>query len=197
MKQWKLSKLSAEKKVTGDSVGTELMSVLKNCLTVESSFVLWHDKALVFGTVKHEQNNFNWHPASNHSNNIDFSVILTDTLVRNLRIFNEAEELFIWRFGNEGGYRYRQDEDVASADSNQCVHVADAQLYMWGEVKETRETKTTIVEEGRGIQFEMPSAWRTESCNKPILITRYYFEPHPETGEAVMVDMRFKQIQIL
>lgn len=105
-------------------------------------------------------------------------------LVLQLRIFNEAEELFIWKKGSDYVGRL-----VASLWDKE--YVFKQQLYMWG----TKIIANKLREPQRGLEIELGAGF-PETKNLPL---RYQVENlfayDTENGNLVFTDARLTHIR--
>lgn len=109
-----------------------------------------------------------------------------DFIIR-LRIFNENQELYIWKTGNKLSGRLRIDTDGSSTP------VIDAYQVLWGtDKKELKDGWTRIFEE-RGTELILPFFDITVDNSKKRLFlkTRNYIDFHSHIYLATYIDCRF------
>lgn len=106
--------------------------------------------------------------------------------VLEIRMFNEEEELHLYREGDAWKGRYILDEGT---EEKKCV---DSMARLFGENKfEPENGYVTLKDEGRKISLTVPVE---ENSKHYGLITRNYVYRHPRTGQAGYEDYRFYAI---
>ncbi|SHF27154.1 CRISPR-associated protein, TIGR03984 family [Thermoanaerobacter uzonensis DSM 18761] len=151
--------------------------------------VCWLDYAVLFGTVQNGEIKF----YNNESPNFK-------KYLQKMRIFNEKEELYIWRSENKFKYRYRKED--ADAKENQIEYI-DAKQIMYGSKFEDKGNFIEVSEK-RGIRYIVPREFIGNNSiedlnnNKKSLVlhTRNYIG-YNEIGQAGFVDSRFLKISVI
>ncbi len=151
-------------------------------LETETYFVAYLDYRVAIGRYEHDGFSF--------YNEKDDEEIVPDFLQR-LRVFNDKEELLIWRSGDGFKARLRRDDEHEGATA-----VVDAQQVLFGTQKgpKSDERFTEIIED-RGTSLILPvtdlrcdgkARLKSRICIK----TRNYVE-HNDLGQATYSDCRF------
>lgn len=115
------------------------------------------------------------------------SLPLEFKFLHSLRVFNEKQELFIWRKNQDSFYyRLRVDEVEVGED-----FVVDAHQLLWGTLKEKINNNEWLrLEEDRGIEIFLPACAVPETAKRVWLKTRNYIG-YNEFSQAGYVDCRF------
>jgi len=174
-----------EEKETGNNI------IIKEIEKIQNGYIVcWLDYAVLFGTVQNDEIKFY------NSKLPDFNKYL-----QKLRIFNEKEEIYIWRSGDKFKFRYRED-GVSEKDGKEIEYI-DAKQVMRGS---KFEDKVNFIEvsEKRGTRYIIPKEFIGNNLindinnNKKRLIlhTRNYIG-YSEIGQAGFVDSRFLKISII
>lgn len=153
--------------------------------------VCWLDYKVLFGIIQSDEIKF-------YDNELpDFNKYL-----QKLRIFNEKEELYIWRSENKFKFRFRKDEVCEEGKQTEYI---DAQQIMYGN---SFEDKGDFIEvsEKKGIRYIVPREFigninieelsNSEGKNRLVLYTRNYIG-YNEVGQAGFVDSRFLKISVI
>lgn len=112
-----------------------------------------------------------------------------DVYVLEARIFNEAEELHVYRTGGTYTGRY-----VCDGQGDQACEYADSLARLWGEAASSAQTAegfVALIDAQRHLHMDVPAAKGAAYYD---LITRNYIGVHDQTGQAGYVDFRFKAI---
>ena len=152
--------------------------------------VCWLDYAILFGIVQNGEIKFY------NNESPDFNRYL-----QKLRIFNENEELYLWRSGNKLKYRYRKD-GVSEGEGNEVEYI-DADQVMYGSKFEVKDDFIEVSEK-RGIRYIVPKGFIGDNLiddinnNKKRLVlhTRNYIG-YNKIGQAGFVDSRFFKISVI
>lgn len=111
-----------------------------------------------------------------------------------LRVFDENEELHVWRTGKGLKYRIRSDEQ----GENEQEYI-DSELIMNGTTAKEKGAFYEITED-RGVKYQMPKHWLGDSFqlkkNQRIKILTRNYIGYNELGQAGYVDCRFVEIKI-
>lgn len=162
---------------------------------------------------RYENNQFKFH----NSNEFE------EKYIQRIRIFNEQEELLLWRTTNGFKGRYRKDKGGGSDEGNQ-LDVVDACQVLWGTRSEVLSDGFTRIYEDRGTELIMPlppqkiedflgtpldnfevNSWQMGSPenhkvfwggSRVAIKTRNYIDYLP-TNQATYVDSRFMGFEIL
>ena len=174
-----------EEKETGNNI------IIKEIEKIQNGYIVcWLDYAVLFGTVQNDEIKFY------NSKLPDFNKYL-----QKLRIFNEKEEIYIWRSGDKFKFRYRED-GVSEKDGKEIEYI-DAKQVMRGS---KFEDKVNFIEvsEKRGTRYIIPKEFIGNNLindinnNKKRLIlhTRNYIG-YSEIGQAGFIDSRFLKILVV
>lgn len=115
------------------------------------------------------------------------SINLNPDYIVRLRIFNETEELYIWKTKDRLRGRLRIDTE------GDKTPVVDAYQVLWGTKKEAKENGWTRLYEDRGTELILPFAnIAVDDKRKRIFIkTRNYIDFHLQSHLATYTDCRF------
>jgi len=175
-------------KVEAKEMGNNI--IIKEIEKIKNGYIVcWLDYAVLFGTVQNDEIKFY------NSKLPDFNKYL-----QKLRIFNEKEEIYIWRSGDKFKFRYRED-GVSEKDGKEIEYI-DAKQVMRGSKFED-EGNFIEVSEKRGTRYIVPKEFIGNNLiddinnNKKRLIlhTRNYIG-YNEIGQAGFIDSRFLNISI-
>ncbi|MDK2839944.1 MAG: hypothetical protein PWQ83_1516 [Thermosipho sp. (in: thermotogales)] len=164
---------------------------IKEIGEIQNGYVVcWLDYAVLFGIIRNGEIKFY------NNESPDFNRYL-----QKLRIFNENEELYIWRSGNKFKFRYREDLD--SNKNGEMVEYIDADQVMYGSKFEIKDEFIEVYEK-RGIRYIVPKEFIGNNLiddinnNKKRLVlhTRNYIG-YNEIGQAGFVDSRFLKISVI
>jgi CRISPR-associated protein (TIGR03984 family) len=171
-------------KILDDDLFNQEIKEIKN-----GYIVCWLDYVVLFGIVKDGEIKF-------HNNESpDFNRYL-----QKLRIFNEKEELYIWRSRNKFKFRYRKDE---TDEGEGIIEYIDAKQIMYGNKFHVKDGFIEVYED-RGIRYFLPKEFIDSNLiekldknkNRLVLHTRNYIG-YNEIGQAGFVDSRFLKISVI
>ena len=106
--------------------------------------------------------------------------------VLEVRIFNEKEELHLWRRGSAYEGRY-----VADGEGDSQSHV-DCLARLWGHTTACDGTFATLTDKERFLELTVPCHEKADYYG---LVTRNYIEADEKTGQAGYCDYRFVRIE--
>lgn len=107
---------------------------------------------------------------------------LNPDYLQEMRIFNEKEELYLRKEGEEIEGRYICDEG-----SERCEYIDDASWF-WGEAKDSATDRVKLTDSERRISLELPVA--PTGAKHYLLKTRNYIAP-ASNGQYGYTDYRF------
>lgn len=111
---------------------------------------------------------------------------ISNDLLINLRVFNENEEVYIWKQDNNTfSWRYRKDSN------GEQVYVVDVKQVIWGTTAEQKESGWSRLYEKRGIELIVPieQSKVDDKKNRLKILTRHYID-YNEIGQAGYSDTR-------
>ena len=156
----------------------ELLQIIEKHFHKEADIVLWQMQSIVWG--KYENHKIIW---------ADEADIFEEGWIE-LRIFNETEELHLYRKGTELIGRYRSDDG-----QDNCEYV-DSFSRFWGENTETVEAVENgfvkIQDIERKLEMIIPAS--VENAKRYGLLTRNYVTTNEVNGQAGYTDFRFVKI---
>jgi len=177
-------------KVEAKETDNNIEEVIKGIEKIQNGYIVcWLDYTVLFGTVQSGKIKL-------YNNELpDFNKYL-----QKLRVFNEKEELYIWRSGDLFKFRYR--EDGVSEEEGKKIEYIDAEQIMHGSRFENKGDFIEVSEE-RGIRYIVPEKFIENNLiddinnNKKRLVlhTRNYIG-YNEIGQAGFIDSRFLNISI-
>lgn len=107
-----------------------------------------------------------------------------DRDLREMRLFNESRELYLYRA--EKGFRFRRRID----GGEERAEYIDARQVLWGTEGDVREGWTTLSEK-RGIRLTVPiQAVGVDTGRRVVLATRNYIA-ETDIGQAGITDCRY------
>ncbi len=146
------------KSTTKTNITIDSLDNIKDYVKEKSFVVAYLDNEVLFG--KYENGVFDF---------FENKVIKINFLKR-LRVFNQVEELHIWKKNGKMIGRYRKDgegEDVDVIESNQVIFGTDFE-YLDG---------YTLLKEQRGTNLVLPGKWEANNNSKRVAVrTRHYIE---------------------
>ena len=116
------------------------------------------------------------------------------TRLQKIRIFNESEELYIWKSGDIFKGRHRKDGDEAGVEMN----IIEANQVLFGtEIKERFENGFIKISENRGTELILPdnNFILDDKKNRIAIKTRNYIDF--ENSIATYIDTRFVKFEQL
>lgn len=109
---------------------------------------------------------------------------IEDKFIQKIRLFNDKEELFIWRTSDGFNGRIRMDEGGLESE------VVDAEQILFG-TKSDDLGDFTVLTEKRGTEIILPGNYHVDENKKRVAIkTRNYVE-YNEVNQATYTDCRF------
>ncbi len=155
-----------------------LMNLIRELLHGEANIVVWQMQSIVWG--KWKDNQIIW---------TDDEKIFEKGWIE-IRIFNENEEVHLYKDGNGLKGRYRSD-----TGENDCEYV-DSFARFWGSNEDSagkcKEGFVCLEDKARKLKLEIPV---TEAGEKWYgLLTRNYVEYNSINGQAGYTDFRFVAI---
>ncbi len=146
------------KSTTKTNITINSLDEIKDYIQEESFVVAYLDNEVLFG--KYENGKF-----------VFFNGRVIDiNFLKRLRVFNQREELHIWRIDGNLQARYRKDgegEDTEVIESNQVIFGTDFEHL--GDY--------TLLKEQRGTNVILPGKWEADNNKKRVAVkTRHYIE---------------------
>ncbi|HEC24391.1 MAG TPA: TIGR03984 family CRISPR-associated protein [bacterium] len=164
-------KLMSIKSSTKTNLILEDLKKIKDYIKKESNVVVYLDNEVLIGKY-----------------NSDFSFQedkrIEKQFVRRLRIFNQDEELHLWRSNGELYGRYRSDSEGEETDfieANQVIFGTKAEIY----------NEYTILTEQRGTEIAIPGKWKTDNKKMRVAIKTRHYIGYKNGYRAAYVDVRF------
>lgn len=151
-----------------------LTEVLKKYIKKTANLVFWLRSQILWGT---------WNGTQLQ---LADKKVLDETQILEVRVFNENEELHLYRKGN--GYEGRYVCDGQGPIQN---HV-DSLSRLWGHRVDYADGYAVLIDEERFLKLTVPC---TEKADYYGLVTRNYIEADPVTGQAGYRDYRFVRIE--
>jgi len=150
----------------------ENIDIISDYIQNNSYVVAFMDNEVIFGKYKDQKFEFP------KNQNIELKY------VNRMRIFNEKEELHIWRSKSEYRGRYRNDEDGESTD------IVEADQVLSG-TRTVQENGNTVLTEEMGTRFVLPGKWQADDKKQRVAIkTRHYID-YFNGYQASYCDSRF------
>ncbi len=110
--------------------------------------------------------------------------------VKRMRIFNQNEELYLWRDKGKLIGRYRKDsegEEIDFIEANQVIYGTKAEY----------EDGCTILTEQRGTKIVLPGKWKANNKKSRVAIKTKHYIGYQDSCQATYIDARFvKFIQL-
>ncbi len=132
---------------------------IKNYIKKESDVVAFLDNEVIIGRYERERFKFP------EQKNIEFKYI------NRMRIFNENEELHIWRSNGIIKGRYRSDGDGNETD------IVESYQVISGTTAKKPDDYTRLIEEKKGIELLIPGEWKADDKETRVALkTRHYIE---------------------
>lgn len=154
----------------------DLQNKLQELGIQEGLMILWQVNSINWGTWKDGQFHYDG-PAPK------------DSLVLELRVFNEQEELHLLKKGGSFEGRYRKDGEGKEAE------YIDSASKFWGKKAERQDTAkgfVCLIDKDRKLRMSIPAI--TADAETYALETRSYVEINKQTAQAGYADYRFKAI---
>ncbi|MCF6147693.1 MAG: TIGR03984 family CRISPR-associated protein [Candidatus Kuenenia sp.] len=106
--------------------------------------------------------------------------------IQKLRVFNQTQELYLWRSSDGMRGRYRTDEEGKE------TFVVDAEQVLFGTKAEPPDSGFTKITETRGTELTLPFSNLSvdDKRNRVFIKTRNYID-YNEVNQATYVDCRF------
>lgn len=155
----------------------ELEALLRDTMTADALIVLWQMHSVVWG--KWQNGGISLAPGE----------AITPEYWQELRVFNEHEELHLWRVEKGFAGRYRKDEDEDNGNAPDTY--VDSFSRFWGENRGAAEQYVTLVDSSRKLRLVIPAE---DGFRWYGLQTRNYVGSDEETGLSGYVDYRFVHI---
>ncbi len=105
---------------------------------------------------------------------------LTSEFLKELRVFSENGELYIWKQNQELKYRLRTDDE-----GNDTFKIYEEEHFMWGNAK---KDEYTIHEKNRGMEFKFP--FHIDEKQLPLKYTVQNYYNYDENGLIQFKDAR-------
>jgi len=172
-------------------IDRKIDNIIETCIewvTTPANIILYLDYEVRIGTFTAGQFAFYEEDISEEDK---FDLKTMQKFVQRLRLFNEQEELLIWRSGVDFYGRFRRDGE------GNPTEVVEAYQVLFGTKKENYGNYTRINED-RGTALILPDEWEVDEKKKRVaILTRNYIgytgeENHPTSPPlATYVDCRF------
>ena len=107
---------------------------------------------------------------------------LTVEYLKELRMFSETGELYIWNQKGKFNYRLRIDEDESGID-----HIYEESHYMWGNEPD-ENNKNTALEPNRGMRLKFPFSLQNKKLPLKYLVRNYF--DYDDNGQIRFYDAR-------
>ena len=112
---------------------------------------------------------------------------LDASLIGEMRVFNESEELHLVKKRGKFRGRYIFDKDGEGTEA------VDSAAPLWGERTACADGYVTLADAGRGLSLTVPAEGDAKA-KRFALVTRCYIGYDPETQQAGYEDMRYKAV---
>ncbi|MFN8672930.1 MAG: CRISPR-associated protein Csx19 [Candidatus Sericytochromatia bacterium] len=159
---------------------SDILNFLDNQLnSTKYITVVYLDNEVKIGYLKKNTNNYSFlfHDNSN----------IEDKFIQKIRVFNENEEILIWKTNNKFKARHIKDEQGSETE------YVDVNQVLFGTKSEKLENQafTKLLEEKRGIELIIGGNFETSTSKKRVAIqTRNYVE-YNSIYQAIYSDCRF------
>jgi len=179
-----LKKMNSMVDFFDDKPVNELKTIVNDTIKHDAFVVAWLDYEVQIG--RYQASNFSFY----HQNDIDIKHI------KQMRIFNINEELFIWRSQNVFKARLRKDN---FDNNNKCQHVILAKQVLCGtrfnKVPLNNDSDFTEITEDSGAKLILPfqiDCLQTNDkiINRVLIQTHNYLSPNA-IHQATYIDCRF------
>lgn len=139
----------------------------------DANIIVWRMQSILWGTARNDREQFY------NNETVDPKTVLE------MRIFNETEELYVVRDGDEFIGRYIED------DGPENIKYVDNIARLWGTFSERKGDYVVLKDVTRKLTLMVPCPEEAEYYG---LITRNYIGYAEETGQAGYTDYRFVSI---
>ena len=159
---------------------TELLDDIKKYITKGASVVAYLDNEVLVGT--YSDGNFKFY--NNKTISLEF--------IQQIRIFNENEELFLWR--SNGKLKGRKRIDVEGDETD----VIDANQVLFGTAIEKLDGDYACLSEKRGMEIVLPdNGYIVDDKKERVAIKTRNYISYTDNWQATYTDVRFvKFIQL-
>ncbi|MFW6172253.1 MAG: CRISPR-associated protein Csx19 [Elusimicrobiota bacterium] len=172
---------SLSKKIDFSPINSDIPSLEKIVFPILKhkigNFILYLDYKVLIGIFRNSEFVF---PDDHYKGDFDLKYLLK------LRIFNEKEELMVWKIGNGFGNRYRLDSHGTGQEAVESYQV------LFGTKSNDYGNGFTLLKEKRGTEVIVPGEIEVNDNKKRVFLkTRNYIDYHEETRQASYKDCRF------